>query len=159
MRPDLFDGGKPFVGEPGASGQRDVLLPLVVAAGVPGRAQDHQFRVDPRQRALEQDRTLFELDALGPDGKPVRITMGSYGVGVSRAIGAIAEQTLDDQGLLLLVAACPDGGPLREAANAAFAGRGLDQPDAIPRLREARHRGLVPSDEDLIAAFRHGTTG
>jgi prolyl-tRNA synthetase len=41
----------------------------------------------------------FELDALGPDGKPVRITMGSYGIGVSRAIGAIAEQTLDDHGL------------------------------------------------------------
>jgi prolyl-tRNA synthetase len=42
---------------------------------------------------------LFELDALGPEGKPIRVTMGSYGVGVSRAIGAIAEQTLDDAGL------------------------------------------------------------
>ena len=35
----------------------------------------------------------FALDALGPDGKPVRITMGSYGVGVSRLVAAIAEQT------------------------------------------------------------------
>jgi prolyl-tRNA synthetase len=40
-----------------------------------------------------------ELDALGPDGKPIRITMGSYGVGVSRAVAAIAEQTHDNQGL------------------------------------------------------------
>ncbi len=28
---------------------------------------------------------VFGLDALGPDSKPIRITMGSYGVGVSRA--------------------------------------------------------------------------
>ncbi len=37
---------------------------------------------------------------LGPDGKPVRVTMGSYGIGVSRAIAAIAEQSYDDKGLV-----------------------------------------------------------
>ncbi len=42
---------------------------------------------------------VFGLDALGPDGKPVRVTMGSYGIGLTRAVGAIAEQTLDDKGL------------------------------------------------------------
>jgi prolyl-tRNA synthetase len=41
----------------------------------------------------------FGLDAQGPDGEPIRITMGSYGVGVSRAVAAIAEQTGDDAGL------------------------------------------------------------
>jgi prolyl-tRNA synthetase len=41
----------------------------------------------------------FDLSALGPEGKPVRVTMGSYGVGVSRAVAVIAEQTLDDSGL------------------------------------------------------------
>lgn len=40
------------------------------------------------------------LDALGQDGKPKRITMGSYGVGVSRMIAAIAEQTHDELGLV-----------------------------------------------------------
>ncbi len=40
------------------------------------------------------------LDALGPDGKPVRITMGSYGIGVSRLVAAIAEQNHDDSGLV-----------------------------------------------------------
>jgi prolyl-tRNA synthetase len=39
------------------------------------------------------------LDALGPDGKPIRITMGSYGVGVSRAVAAVAEQAHDEHGL------------------------------------------------------------
>jgi prolyl-tRNA synthetase len=42
----------------------------------------------------------FALDALGPDGKPIRITMGSYGIGVSRLVGAIAEQSHDQQGLV-----------------------------------------------------------
>jgi prolyl-tRNA synthetase len=41
----------------------------------------------------------FELDVLGPDGKPARVTMGSYGIGVSRAVAAVAEQTHDDKGL------------------------------------------------------------
>ncbi|CAM3548084.1 proline--tRNA ligase [Nocardiopsis gilva] len=42
----------------------------------------------------------FEVDALGPDGKPKRVTMGSYGIGVSRAVAAIAEQSYDDKGII-----------------------------------------------------------
>jgi prolyl-tRNA synthetase len=42
----------------------------------------------------------FGLDALGPDGKPIRVTMGSYGVGVSRLVAVIAEQTFDKDGLV-----------------------------------------------------------
>ena len=42
---------------------------------------------------------VFGLTALGPDGKPVTITMGSYGVGVTRAVAAFAEQTHDEKGL------------------------------------------------------------
>ncbi|WP_030544445.1 proline--tRNA ligase [Streptomyces albus] len=41
----------------------------------------------------------FQLDVLGREGKPVRVTMGSYGIGVSRAVAALAEQTADDKGL------------------------------------------------------------
>ncbi|MGQ0719797.1 MAG: proline--tRNA ligase [Pseudonocardiales bacterium] len=42
----------------------------------------------------------FALDAPGPDGKPIRITMGCYGIGVSRLVGAIAEQSHDEHGLI-----------------------------------------------------------
>ncbi|WP_037575229.1 proline--tRNA ligase [Phaeacidiphilus oryzae] len=41
----------------------------------------------------------FALDVLGQNGKPVRVTMGSYGIGVTRAVAALAEQLADDQGL------------------------------------------------------------
>ncbi|WP_405822774.1 proline--tRNA ligase [Streptomyces sp. NBC_01390] len=41
----------------------------------------------------------LSLDVLGQQGKPVRVTMGSYGIGVSRAVAALAEQHADEQGL------------------------------------------------------------
>lgn len=41
----------------------------------------------------------FAVDVLGEDGKPVRLTMGSYGVGVSRLVAVIAEQHHDGLGL------------------------------------------------------------
>ncbi|WP_407688571.1 proline--tRNA ligase [Mycobacterium sp. HUMS_1102779] len=41
----------------------------------------------------------FALDVLGEDGKPVRVTMGSYGIGVSRLVAVIAEQHHDELGL------------------------------------------------------------
>ena len=41
----------------------------------------------------------FSLDALGQDGKPIRVTMGSYGIGVSRLVASIAEQSHDELGL------------------------------------------------------------
>ncbi|MFD4196791.1 MULTISPECIES: proline--tRNA ligase [Amycolatopsis] len=42
----------------------------------------------------------FQVDALGADSKPIRITMGSYGVGVSRLVAVIAEQSHDELGLV-----------------------------------------------------------
>ncbi|MEU0647948.1 proline--tRNA ligase [Streptomyces umbrinus] len=42
----------------------------------------------------------LQLDVLGQQGKPVRVTMGSYGIGVSRAVAALAEQHADEQGLV-----------------------------------------------------------
>ena len=41
----------------------------------------------------------FSADVLGEDGKPVRLTMGSYGLGVSRLVAVIAEQQHDELGL------------------------------------------------------------
>ncbi|GAA1122787.1 proline--tRNA ligase [Nocardiopsis composta] len=49
----------------------------------------------------------FEVDALGPDGKPKRITMGSYGIGVSRVVASIVEQSHDDKGIVWPRAVAP----------------------------------------------------
>ncbi|WP_167476746.1 proline--tRNA ligase [Nocardia arthritidis] len=41
----------------------------------------------------------FEVDVLGENGKPVRLIMGSYGIGVSRMVAVVAEQQHDEKGL------------------------------------------------------------
>jgi prolyl-tRNA synthetase len=42
----------------------------------------------------------FEFDLPGPEGTPIRPTMGCYGIGVSRAVAVIAEQHHDERGLV-----------------------------------------------------------
>ena len=43
----------------------------------------------------------------GPDGKPVTIQSGSYGVGVSRLVGGIIEASHDDNGIIWPEAVAP----------------------------------------------------
>ncbi len=66
------------------------------------------------------------LTVAGPDGEPVTVTMGSYGIGVSRAVAAIAETHHDEHGLCWPAAVAPadvhlmiagkEGGPQRAIA-------------------------------------------
>jgi len=64
--------------------------PLEIARGI---ELGHVFQLGQKYAKT------FGLTALGQDGKPVPVTMGSYGVGVTRAVAALAEQTYDDKGL------------------------------------------------------------
>ncbi|MFF3723889.1 proline--tRNA ligase [Streptomyces erythrochromogenes] len=100
----------------------------------------------------------FGLDVLGREGKPVRVTMGSYGIGVSRAVAALAEQTADELGLCWPAAVAPADVhvvaagkavplALAEEAAAALAGSGLrvlldDRPGLSP--------GVKLTDAELI---------
>lgn len=49
----------------------------------------------------------FGFDVLGENGKPARVTMGSYGIGVSRLMAVLAEQRADEKGLSWPAAAAP----------------------------------------------------
>ncbi|AQP49183.1 proline--tRNA ligase [Tessaracoccus aquimaris] len=49
----------------------------------------------------------LDLKVLDQNGKLATVTMGSYGVGVSRAVAAVAEATCDDKGLCWPVALAP----------------------------------------------------
>ncbi|MDP9093725.1 MAG: proline--tRNA ligase [Actinomycetota bacterium] len=90
--------GRDFVpdGEVGAVEIRDGDLcarcgsPLQIARGI---ELGHVFQLGRKYAQA------FGLQALGPDGKPRTVTMGSYGVGITRAVAALAEQTFDDKGL------------------------------------------------------------
>lgn len=64
--------------------------PLVAARGI---EIGHVFQLGRKYA------DAFGADVLGEDGKPVRLTMGSYGIGVSRLVAVIAEQHHDELGL------------------------------------------------------------
>jgi prolyl-tRNA synthetase len=50
---------------------------------------------------------VFSLDALGADGAPIRVTMGSYGIGITRVMATIAEQHHDERGLIWPASVAP----------------------------------------------------
>ncbi|HEX5005718.1 MAG TPA: proline--tRNA ligase, partial [Hyphomonadaceae bacterium] len=49
----------------------------------------------------------MKAEVMGPDGKPVPVQMGSYGVGVSRLVGAIIEASHDEKGVIWPAAVAP----------------------------------------------------
>ncbi|MFJ3908117.1 prolyl-tRNA synthetase [Streptomyces sp. 2132.2] len=125
----------------------------------------------------------FGLDVLGREGKPVRVTMGSYGIGVSRAVAALAEQTADDKGLAWPAAVAPADVhvvaagkavqlALAERAAETLAGSGLrvlldDRPGLSPgvKLTDAELIGvpwiLVAGrrSSDEVVELQHRATG
>ncbi|MHC5904097.1 proline--tRNA ligase [Streptomyces sp. S6] len=82
----------------------------------------------------------LKLDVLGQHGKPVRVTMGSYGIGVSRAVAALAEQTADDKGLCWPAEVAPADVHVVAAGKALQTELALDVSE---KLREAGLRVLV----------------
>ncbi len=49
----------------------------------------------------------MNIDVHGPDGKPLRVEMGTYGIGVSRLVGAIIEASHDEAGIIWPDAVAP----------------------------------------------------
>ena len=72
--------------------------PLVAARGI---EIGHVFQLGRKYA------DAFSADVLGEDGRPVRLTMGSYGIGVSRLVAVIAEQQHDELGLRWPAAVSP----------------------------------------------------
>ena len=54
---------------------------------------------DPLEVALT-DLDALDLKVLDENGELITVTMGSYGIGVSRAVATIAEQSHDEKGLI-----------------------------------------------------------
>ena len=50
---------------------------------------------------------VFGATVLGPDGKAVPLIMGSYGIGVERAMAAIVECHHDERGIVWPLAVAP----------------------------------------------------
>ncbi|MDH2416840.1 proline--tRNA ligase [Nocardioides sp. CER19] len=108
------------------------------------------------------------LQVLDENGKLVTVTMGSYGIGVTRAVAAIAEDTLDDIGLcwprhvapydVHLVAAGKDEAVLAAAERLAheLSGDGID---VLFDDREKVSPGVKFKDAELIGVPTIVTVG
>ncbi|AJT40542.1 proline--tRNA ligase [Psychromicrobium lacuslunae] len=72
--------------------------PLEIARGI---EMGHVFQLGRKYAEI------FDLKVLDQNGKQVVVTMGSYGVGVTRAVAAIAEKYHDDKGLVWPIAVAP----------------------------------------------------
>ncbi|MFG2056360.1 proline--tRNA ligase [Micromonospora sp. NPDC048930] len=93
----------------------------------------------------------FAVDVLGPEGKPVRPTMGCYGIGVSRLVASIAEQHHDDRGLVWPAAVAPCDVHLIAAGK----GPQLDAAlDLGGRLSDAGLRVLVDDRTNVSAGVK-----
>lgn len=93
----------------------------------------------------------FELDVLGAQGKPVRVTMGSYGIGVSRAVAALAEQTHDGSGLCWPAEIAPARVHVVAAGKAAQTGMALE---IAAKLDAAGVRVLVDDRAGVSAGVK-----
>jgi len=121
----VIDAAEVREGDPAPDGSG----PLTLARGI---EMGHIFQLGTKYAEA------LGLKVLDANGKLVTVTMGSYGVGVSRAVAAVAETTSDDRGLSWPRALAPYAAHIvpagkdaaaREAAEALAAelsGRGLD---------------------------------
>jgi prolyl-tRNA synthetase len=72
--------------------------PLSVGRGI---EMGHIFQLGRKYAAA------LDLSVAAQDGKPVIVTMGSYGIGVSRAVAAIVEQHHDESGIVWPASVAP----------------------------------------------------
>ncbi|MFC5143061.1 proline--tRNA ligase [Actinomycetospora rhizophila] len=114
--------------------------PLVAARGI---EMGHIFQLGRKYAEA------LGLTALGADGKPATVTMGSYGVGVTRAVAAIAEQHADAKGLVWPAEVAP------YAVHIVIAGKDPAQAEAATGIAE----GLAAAGLDVLLDDRKASPG
>ncbi len=102
----------------------------------------------------------LKAEVLGEDGQPTTVTMGCYGIGVSRVVASAIEQNHDERGIIwptvmapFQVAVLPIGGgrsaAVREAAEALYQELLASGIEALLDDRDARP-GVMFADMELI---------
>src|SRR3954471_6707978 len=89
----------------------------------------------------------LDLKVLDQNGKQVVVTMGSYGIGVSRAVAAIAEQSYDEKGLVWPRSVAPVD------VHVVAMGKGDQLPEAERMSRELEEAGVTVLLDDRGASF------
>lgn len=145
--PQVADLRNVVTGDPSPDGQGTLDIARGIEVG-------HVFQLGRKYSEAMQ------AEVLGEDGQPVTVTMGCYGIGVSRVVAAAIEQNYDERGILwpaamapFQVAVLPIGAnrsaAVREAAQALYQELLAAGFDALLDDRDARP-GVMFADMELI---------
>jgi prolyl-tRNA synthetase len=85
--PEVADLRNVVAGDPSPDGQGTLVIKRGIEVG-------HIFQLGTKYS------TALNCQVLGDNGKPVILTMGCYGIGVSRVVAAAIEQNFDERGIL-----------------------------------------------------------
>ncbi|MFJ3525311.1 proline--tRNA ligase [Pseudomonas sp. NPDC090203] len=92
--PEVADLRNVVEGDPSPDGQGTVVIKRGIEVG-------HIFQLGTKYS------DAMKCQVLGDNGKPVTLTMGCYGIGVSRVVAAAIEQNYDDNGIIWSDALAP----------------------------------------------------
>jgi prolyl-tRNA synthetase len=134
-------------GDPSPDGQGALAIARGIEVG-------HVFQLGRKYSAA------MKAEVLGENGEPATVTMGCYGIGVSRVVAAAIEQNHDERGIIwpaamapFAVAVLPIGAnrsvTVREAAEALYQELLATGIDALLDDRDARP-GVMFADMELI---------
>lgn len=85
--PEIADLRNVVAGDPSPDGQGTLVIKRGIEVG-------HIFQLGTKYSEA------MNCSVMGENGKPVTLTMGCYGIGVSRVVAAAIEQNYDDRGIL-----------------------------------------------------------
>ncbi|MCC8999156.1 MAG: proline--tRNA ligase [Candidatus Contendobacter sp.] len=136
--PEVADLRSVVEGDPSPDG----CGPLAIARGI---EVGHVFQLGQKYSAA------LNAAVQGEDGQPVIVTMGCYGIGVSRVVAAAIEQNHDERGIIWPAAMAP----FQVAVLPIGAGRSA----AVREAAEALHQDLLAIGIDALLDDRDARPG
>ncbi len=91
---EVYDLRNVVEGDPSPDGQGTILIKRGIEVG-------HIFQLGQKYSEA------LGCKVLGEDGKPLVVTMGCYGIGVTRVVASAIEQNFDDKGIIWPSAIAP----------------------------------------------------
>ncbi|AMW79562.1 proline--tRNA ligase [Acinetobacter sp. TGL-Y2] len=91
---EVYDLRNVVEGDPSPDGHGTILIKRGIEVG-------HIFQLGQKYSEA------LGCKVLGPDGKPFTVTMGCYGIGVTRVVASAIEQNFDDKGIIWPAAIAP----------------------------------------------------
>jgi prolyl-tRNA synthetase len=131
---DTVDIRNVVEGDPSPDGQGTLTIKRGIEVG-------HIFQLGQKYSEA------LNCKVLGEDGKPLVVTMGCYGIGVTRVVAAAIEQNFDDNGILWPTAIAPFTVAI-VAMNAAKSPRAVEASEALYAELKAKGYDVLLDDRN-----------